>query len=629
MKNGHAHELRNLLSREALQARLDAETEPRTTLSFYRYAHIDDPRAFRDQCFEQWSELGVLGRIYVATEGINGQLSVPASRLEDFRAVLYSVPFLAGTRLNIAIEAEQLSFLKLIIKVRPKIVADGLNDATFDVTKRGRHLNAREVNDLLEKEDTLVVDMRNHYESEVGYFKGAILPESTNFRDLLPEVEEMLTGKEDREIVMYCTGGIRCEKASAYYLHRGFKRVSMVDGGIIEYARQCEREGLEKKYIGKNFVFDERDGERITDDVVSHCHQCGKVSDRQLDCANTACHVLFLQCEECSKKMEHCCSVECQEFNRLPKEERDRLAPTRTFNGERHGKAMRRPLTALLLVLAVLVLGSCARRPGSGTTDEPALSVMSYNIRMDTKSDGDNAWPERRDFFASQVLYHAPDIMGTQEVLPQQLDWLKDHLREYGVLGVGREGRNKGEYSALFYRRDRLVVEESGTFWLSTTPDEVSVGWDAALPRICTYGRFRDLRTGKDFMAFNTHFDHVGEVARRESARLLLHKIDSLNTGNLPFVLTGDLNLTPDTDPIAVFTESLVDAYTVAPIRLGPEGTFTGFNYEEPAKNRIDYIMVSPGVQVDKFATLTDAINRHYASDHFPVVAALHLRPRR
>ncbi len=629
MNTGNAHELRNLLPREVLQARLDAETEPRTTLSFYRYAHITDPRAFRDQCYERWSGLGVLGRIYIATEGINGQLSVPASRLEDFREVLHHVPFLAGTRLNIAIEAQEKSFLKLIIKVRPKIVADGLHDETFDVTKRGRHLDARKVNALLDRKDTIVVDMRNHYESEVGYFRGAILPEATNFRDLLPEVEEILADKKDREIVMYCTGGIRCEKASAYYLHRGFERVSMVDGGIIEYARQCEREGLEKKYIGKNFVFDDRLGERITDDVVARCHQCGKVSDRQLDCANTACHVLFLQCEECSTEYDRCCSVECQAFNELPVEERARLAPTRTFNGERFGKAMRRPVSALLLLLTFLLLGSCARRPATPAADEAALSVMSYNIRLDNRDDGDDAWPERRDFFASQVLYHAPDILGTQEVLPRQLDWLKDHLREYGVLGVGREGRNKGEYSALFYRRDRLMVEESGTFWLSTTPDEVSVGWDAALPRICTYGRFRDLRTGKDFMAFNTHFDHVGEVARRESARLLLRKIDSLNTGNLPFVLTGDLNLTPDTEPIAVFTESLVDAYTVAPVRLGPAGTFTGFNYDEPAERRIDYIMVSPGVQVDKFATLTDAVNRRYPSDHFAVVASLHLRPRR
>ena len=334
------HELRNLLSREDLQARLNAETEPRTTLSFYRYAHITDPQAFRDACYARWSELGVLGRIYVATEGINGQLSVPASKLEAFREALYSVPFLKDTRLNIAIEARAKSFLKLIVRVRPKIVADGLDDATFDVTKRGRHLDARQVNELLEHDDTIVVDMRNHYESAVGYFAGAIRPEVTNFRDILPVVEGLLENKKDREIIMYCTGGIRCEKASAYYLHRGFERVSMVDGGIIEYARQCEREGLEKKYVGKNFVFDERLGERITEDVVSHCQQCGRPADRQLDCANKACHILFIQCESCAAEYHACCSAECRDFIQLPQEEQARLAPAHTFNGQRYGKAM-------------------------------------------------------------------------------------------------------------------------------------------------------------------------------------------------------------------------------------------------------------------------------------------------
>ncbi len=628
MNTGNSHELRNLLSREALQARLDAETEPRTTLSFYRYAHIEDPHVFRNACFERWSPIGVLGRIYVAKEGINGQLSVPASRLEEFRTALYSVPFLAGTRLNIAIAADEKSFLKLIIKVRPKIVADGLHDDTFDVTKRGRHLNAREVNELLDKDDTLIVDMRNHYESEVGHFRGALLPEATNFRDLLPEVEELLADKKDSEIIMYCTGGIRCEKASAYYLHRGFKRVSMVDGGIIEYARRCEEEGLEKKYIGKNFVFDERLGERITEDVVAHCHQCGAVADRQLDCANTACHVLFVQCAACGTQLNNCCSEECRDFNQLPEEERARQAPTRTFNGARFGKAMRGSRPPLLLLLLFTLIGGCARQPAARVAIDIPLSVMSYNIRLDTESDGDNAWPKRRDFLLSQVLYHAPDLIGTQEVLPRQLDWLSAQLPDYTALGVGREGGNRGEYSALFYRSDRFQLQDSGTFWLSTTPEEVSVGWDAALPRICTYGRFRDLHTGQAFMAFNTHFDHVGELARRESARLLLRKIDSLNAGNLPVVLTGDLNLTPDTEPIAVFTESLVDAYTAAPIRLGPAGTFTGFQYGERADRRIDYILVSPDVRVDKFATLTDAMDRRYPSDHFAVVASLHLRPR-
>lgn len=336
--------LSNQLSPEDLRARLAAETEPRVTFSFYRYANIPDPVVFRNQCYLDWSALQVFGRVYIAKEGINGQVSVPASKFEDFKAALYSIDFMDGMRLNIAIEAEAPSFLKLKIKVRDKIVADGLNDETFDVTKRGHHLTAPEVNALLDQEETIVVDMRNHYESEVGYFEGAILPDITNFRDLLPAVEEMLEDKKDKHIVMYCTGGIRCEKASAYYLHRGFENVYMVDGGIIEYARQCEALGLESKYLGKNFVFDERLGERITEHVVSHCHQCGNPTDRQLDCANEACHILFVQCESCADKFNDCCSTQCKDFIELPEEAQHKLKITTQFNGQKYGKALRASL---------------------------------------------------------------------------------------------------------------------------------------------------------------------------------------------------------------------------------------------------------------------------------------------
>ena len=336
--------LRNLLSEEELRARLAAETEPRVTFSFYRYAHIDNPEQFRNECYLAWDPLGVFGRVYIAKEGINGQVSVPESKFEAYQQALYSVPFMDGMRLNIAIDAKSDSFLKLKIKVREKIVADGLNDDTFDVTKRGRHLSAPEVNELLDKDDTIVVDMRNHYESEVGYFEGAIRPDITNFRDLLPAVEEMLADKKDANIVMYCTGGIRCEKASAYYLHRGFPNVSMVDGGIIDYARQCEALGIESKYLGKNFVFDERLGERITEHVVSHCHQCGQPSDRQLDCANEPCHILFVQCAACAAEYDNCCSKECQEFIQLPEEEQAKQRIGKEFNGQRYGKAMRASL---------------------------------------------------------------------------------------------------------------------------------------------------------------------------------------------------------------------------------------------------------------------------------------------
>lgn len=336
--------LRNIYSEEELRARLAAETEPRVTFSFYRYAHIGQPEEFRNECYLTWEELGVFGRVYIAKEGINGQVSVPASNFAAYKKTLYSVDFLEGMRLNMAIEAKAPSFLKLKIKVRDKIVADGLSDETFDVTKRGRHLSAPEVNKLLDKEDTIVVDMRNHYESEVGYFEGAIRPDITNFRDLLPAVEEMLADQKEANIVMYCTGGIRCEKASAYYLHRGFPNVAMVDGGIIDYARQCEALGIASRYLGKNFVFDERLGERISEHVVSHCHQCGQASDRQLDCANEPCHILFVQCESCAAKMNDCCSTECKDFMALPEEEQSRLKTRKVFNGQRYGKAMRASL---------------------------------------------------------------------------------------------------------------------------------------------------------------------------------------------------------------------------------------------------------------------------------------------
>ena len=256
------------------------------------------------------------------------------------------------------------------------------------------------------------------------------------------------------------------------------------------------------------------------------------------------------------------------------------------------------------------------------------LKVMSYNIRLDVASDAENAWPNRKAFLANQIEFHAPLILGTQEGTPGQIDWLDERLTDYARIGEGREGGHKGEYSAVYYNRHRLAVKQSGTFWLSTTPDTVSVGWDAALPRIVTWGRFTDREDGRDFYAFNTHFDHVGEEARLRSAELILTMIDSLNPAGLPFVLTGDLNLTPESAPLRLLSDTLTDAFVAAPVRLGPAGTFTGFDYATPATRRIDYVFAGPGVAVENFATLTDAVGGRYASDHFAVLATLHLRPR-
>lgn len=330
--------LHNLVNNDELKQRMLDSEEERTTLSFYQYHHIENPELFRNQLYRRWNELDVYGRIYIAKEGVNGQVSLPTANLDAFREDMYAIPWMNGIRLNIAVDDDGKSFYKLKIKVRKKIVADGLDDSSFDVTKRGKHLSAEEVNQLMEDPNTVVVDMRNHYESEVGHFEGAICPDVETFREALPIVEEMLEDKKDAPIIMYCTGGIRCEKASAYYLHKGFDKVFMIDGGIIEYARQCREKGLPIKYKGKNFVFDERMGERIGEEIVSQCHQCGAASDTHVNCANDACHILFIQCEACAEKYHHCCSQTCSDFNELPEEQKEALRGQVEFNGTRFGK---------------------------------------------------------------------------------------------------------------------------------------------------------------------------------------------------------------------------------------------------------------------------------------------------
>ena len=213
----------------------------------------------------------------------------------------------------------------MVIKVKKKSVADGLNDKAFDTTNVGQHLSAAGWNEAMRMEDTLVVDMRNHYESEVGHFEGAILPDVDTFREALQVVKKELKNKKDKKILLYCTGGIRCEKASAYLKSEGFKDVNQLYGGIINYARECRAANLKSKFRGKNFVFDERVGERITDDIISQCHQCGEASDRHTNCKNDACHLLFIQCEKCKKKFDGTCLPECQEIIKLTTEEQRSL----------------------------------------------------------------------------------------------------------------------------------------------------------------------------------------------------------------------------------------------------------------------------------------------------------------
>ncbi|MFM2388415.1 MAG: hypothetical protein RL660_3172 [Bacteroidota bacterium] len=315
-------QLHNKISHEELRAKMAQDDTPRTTISFYKYFKISDPKLFRDDLYRQFSQLGVLGRVYVANEGINAQVSMPTANVEAFRQCINAIQDLEGIRLNVAVDDDGKSFFVLKVKVRDKIVADGISDESFDASKTGKYLKADEYNTLVKQQDTIVVDMRNHYEYEVGHFKNAIEVPSDTFREQLPMAVDMLKDKKDANIIMYCTGGIRCEKASAYMLHHGFSNVYHVEGGIINYAQQVKERGLESEFIGKNFVFDERLGERITHDIISSCHQCGQPADTHTNCANEACHLLFIQCEACAKTMQGCCTSECVEELSLPKEAR-------------------------------------------------------------------------------------------------------------------------------------------------------------------------------------------------------------------------------------------------------------------------------------------------------------------
>jgi len=314
--------LHNKTDKRILKEKIKNDSEKRKTLSFYKYHRIINPPFFRDYLFIHWNAIGVLGRIYIADEGINAQISVPEKKWEDFFTDLNDILFLQNLRLNLAIEESAPSFYKLAIKVRPKIVADGIEDPTFDSSNTGVHLSAEEFNILTRQSDTLVVDMRNHYESEVGHFMNAIRPDVDTFRDSLDIVVDMLSHKKENPVVMYCTGGIRCEKASAYLKHRGFTDVYQLDGGIIEYARQVKARGLENRFIGKNFVFDDRLGERISEEVISTCHQCGNTCDTHRNCKNEGCHLLFIQCEECDEKFSGCCSEYCSKNLEMPEANR-------------------------------------------------------------------------------------------------------------------------------------------------------------------------------------------------------------------------------------------------------------------------------------------------------------------
>jgi UPF0176 protein len=311
-----------ILSRAEKKQLVQTDSRQRKTLSFYRYVRLADPVAFRSRLLQAWSDIDCLGRIYVASEGINAQMNVPVESWEKFDVWVQNQPELAGVPYKFAVsEGDAPSFYKLTIKVKDKIVADGLDDSSFDVTATGDYLTAAEMNDYIDDPEAVIVDMRNNYESEVGHFEKAITPNVVTFRDELKHTPELLRVHKNKKVALYCTGGIRCEKASAWLKHNGFTDVRHLKGGIIDYAHQVEQQGLPNKFKGKNFVFDERLGERISEEVIAHCHLCREAKcDTHHHCRNQICHTLFIGCEDCIDKKQGYCSFACAQVDKLPAE---------------------------------------------------------------------------------------------------------------------------------------------------------------------------------------------------------------------------------------------------------------------------------------------------------------------
>jgi endonuclease/exonuclease/phosphatase family metal-dependent hydrolase len=249
------------------------------------------------------------------------------------------------------------------------------------------------------------------------------------------------------------------------------------------------------------------------------------------------------------------------------------------------------------------------------------IAIMTYNIKLDYPKEGENSWANRKPFFINQLKFNAPDILGVQEALPNQMKDIDSALLTHYFVGVGRDdGKNEGEYSAIFYKKDLFEVLESSTFWLSETPGKASLGWDAAYHRICTYGLFRNLKTNKVFWVFNTHLDHVGTQARMKSAKLILNKIKQLNSNNLPVILMGDFNMEDTHESIKYISENLRDSKLVADTVVGPSGTFNNFEFGKPVTRRIDYVFLSNDFIVNKYTVLSDSNEGKYPSDHFPVM---------
>ena len=309
--------LYNKKSKEELVNDLKAESFKRITCSFYKYAKIKTTLQFRDSMYSFLDSLKILGRVYIASEGINAQISVPDYVWNIFKIGIQNFRVLKNVQIKKAI-SDGDSFYKLVVKEKKELVAYGVSDDLYDMNNVGKYLNAEQFNKAIDEDNTAVIDMRNFYETEVGRFKNAEIPQVEKSKDLLPEVRRMLNGREDHKVLLYCTGGIRCEKASSFLIKSGIENVNQLKGGIIQYAHDIRNKDVDSRFIGKNFVFDARLGERITKDIIANCHLCGSPSDNHRDCNNDTCHILFIQCKKCEEKLSGCCSNECMDFASLP-----------------------------------------------------------------------------------------------------------------------------------------------------------------------------------------------------------------------------------------------------------------------------------------------------------------------
>lgn len=258
-----------------------------------------------------------------------------------------------------------------------------------------------------------------------------------------------------------------------------------------------------------------------------------------------------------------------------------------------------------------------------------SLKVMTYNIRLDIAVDGENGWTHRKDFFTSQIQFYEPDIFGVQEAKPNQVSDIANALSQYNYLGIGRDENGTGESCTVYYDKKRFLVKESNTFWLSETPEVTSKGWDAAFNRICTYAMMKDIKTESSFWIFNTHLDHIGEVAKTKGIQLILSKIESLNTKKYPVIFMGDFNSEPNTNRIIELKEIMNDSRDISKEKpFGPSGTFNNFKYDEPVTKLLDYIFISKKskIEVIKYAILSDSKDLKYPSDHLPVYVDINFK---